>query len=87
MAWGAVFRPQSPQVQVITILFAGLLILAAFTMAGRNLDTWTGFGSVPYWNAYVALVVADLVMWVPGCLVSLSAIRARVAPGTTPRRA
>ena len=29
MAWGAVFRPQSPQVQVITTLFAGLLILAA----------------------------------------------------------
>jgi heme/copper-type cytochrome/quinol oxidase subunit 2 len=29
MAWGAVFRPQSPQVQVITTLFAGFLIRAA----------------------------------------------------------
>jgi hypothetical protein len=29
MAWGAVFRPQSPQVQAITTLFAGFLILAA----------------------------------------------------------
>jgi hypothetical protein len=23
-------------------------------LAGVNLHTWTGFGSVPYWNAYVA---------------------------------
>lgn len=26
----------------------------AFGLAGVNLHTWTGFGSVPYWNAYVA---------------------------------
>lgn len=26
----------------------------AFELAGVNLHTWTGFGSVPYWNAYVA---------------------------------
>ncbi len=30
------------------------LIPAAFGMAGQNLHTYTGFGSVPYWNAYVA---------------------------------
>ena len=26
----------------------------AFGLAGVNLHTWTGWGSVPYWNAYVA---------------------------------
>lgn len=30
------------------------LIPPAFRLAGVNLHTWTGFGSVPYWNAYVA---------------------------------
>ncbi len=30
------------------------LIPPAFGLAGVNLYTWTGFGSVPYWNAYVA---------------------------------
>lgn len=30
------------------------LIPPAFGMAGVNLHTWTGFGSVPYWNAFVA---------------------------------
>jgi hypothetical protein len=30
------------------------LIPPAFGMAGVNLHTWTGYGSVPYWNAYVA---------------------------------
>src|SRR5437773_9035714 len=33
---------------------AATLIPPAFGLAGVNLDTWTGFGSVPYWNAYVA---------------------------------
>src|SRR6266550_5060418 len=28
------------------------LIPPAFGLAGVNLHTWTGFGSVPYWNAY-----------------------------------
>jgi hypothetical protein len=31
------------------------LIPPAFGLAGVNLHTWTGFGSVPYWNAYVAV--------------------------------
>jgi hypothetical protein len=30
------------------------LIPAAFGLAGQNLHTYTGWGSVPYWNAYVA---------------------------------
>src|ERR1700694_5503003 len=30
------------------------LIPPALGLAGVNLHTWTGFGSVPYWNAYVA---------------------------------
>ena len=32
---------------------AGTLIPPAYGLAGVNLHTWTGFGSVPYWNAYV----------------------------------
>jgi hypothetical protein len=31
------------------------LIPPALGLAGVNLHTWTGFGSVPYWNAYVAV--------------------------------
>lgn len=30
------------------------LIPAAFGMGGVNLHTWTGWGSVPHWNAFVA---------------------------------
>lgn len=43
---GKAFRPDGEQ--------AGTLIPPAFGLAGVNLHTWTGFGSVPYWNAYVA---------------------------------
>lgn len=43
---GLAFRPDGGQ--------AGTLIPPAFGLAGVNLHTWTGFGSVPYWNAYVA---------------------------------
>ncbi|HEV8110113.1 MAG TPA: hypothetical protein VGP97_21570 [Burkholderiales bacterium] len=43
---GKAFRPDGGQ--------AGPLIPPAFGLAGVNLHTWTGFGSVPYWNAYVA---------------------------------
>ncbi len=43
---GKAFRPDGGQ--------AGTLIPPAFGLAGVNLQTWTGFGSVPYWNAYVA---------------------------------
>lgn len=31
------------------------MIPPAFGLAGVNLHTWTGMGSVPYWNAYVAV--------------------------------
>jgi hypothetical protein len=44
---GRAFRPDGKQ--------AGTLIPPAFGLAGVNLHTWTGFGSVPYWNAYVGV--------------------------------
>ena len=34
---------------------AATLIPAAFGLAGQNLHTYNGWGSVPYWNAYVAI--------------------------------
>src|ERR1700674_1006042 len=43
---GKAFRPDGKQ--------AGALIPPAFGLAGVNHATWTGFGSVTYWNAYVA---------------------------------
>jgi len=43
---GKALRPDGKQ--------AGTLIPPAFGLAGVNLATWTGFGSMPYWNAYVA---------------------------------
>src|SRR5262249_25909663 len=43
---GKALRPDGKQ--------AGTLTPPAFGLAGVNLHTWTGFGSVPYWNAYVA---------------------------------
>ncbi|MBX5494991.1 MAG: hypothetical protein IRZ15_06615 [Bryobacteraceae bacterium] len=33
---------------------AATLIPPAFGLAGVNLHTWTGWGSIPYWNAFVA---------------------------------
>jgi hypothetical protein len=33
---------------------AATLLPAAFGLAGQNLHTYAGWGSVPYWNAYVA---------------------------------
>jgi len=44
---GKGFRPDGKK--------AGTLIPPAFGLAGVNLHTWTGFGSVPYWNAYVGV--------------------------------
>lgn len=43
---GRAFRPDGGA--------AATLIPPAFGLAGANLHTSTGFGSVPYWNAYVA---------------------------------
>jgi cytochrome c5 len=44
---GKAFRPDGGP--------AATLIPPAFGLAGVNLATWTGFGSVPYWNAYVGV--------------------------------
>jgi hypothetical protein len=44
---GKALRPDGKQ--------AGTVIPPAFGLAGVNLHTWTGMGSVPYWNAYVAV--------------------------------
>lgn len=35
---------------------AATLIPPAFGLAGVNLHTWTGWGSIPYWNAFVAIL-------------------------------
>jgi hypothetical protein len=35
---------------------AATLIPAAFGLAGVNLHTYTGWGSIPYWNAFVAIL-------------------------------
>ena len=43
---GKAFRPDGKT--------AAVLIPPAFGLAGVNLHTWTGWGSVPYWNAIVA---------------------------------
>ena len=43
---GKAFRPDGKT--------AAVLIPPAFGLAGVNLHTWTGWGSVPYWNALVA---------------------------------
>jgi hypothetical protein len=43
---GKAFRPDSTT--------AATLIPPAFGLAGVNLHTWTGWGSVTYWNAFVA---------------------------------
>ena len=43
---GKAFRPDGKT--------AAVLIPPAFGLAGVNLHTWTGWGGVPYWNAFVA---------------------------------
>ncbi|MBX7116361.1 MAG: hypothetical protein K1X64_18695 [Myxococcaceae bacterium] len=43
---GKAFRPDGKR--------ACTLVPPAFGMAGINLHGWTGFGSVPYWSAYIA---------------------------------
>jgi len=35
---------------------AATLIPPAFGLAGVNLHTWTAWGSIPYWNAFVAIL-------------------------------
>jgi mono/diheme cytochrome c family protein len=43
---GKAFRPDGKS--------AATLIPPAFGLAGINLHTWTGWGSIPHWNAFVA---------------------------------
>jgi len=45
---GKAFRPDGKS--------AATLIPAAYGLAGVNLHTYTGWGSVPYWNAFVAVL-------------------------------
>jgi cytochrome c peroxidase len=45
---GKAFRPDGKS--------AATLIPPAFGLAGVNLHTYTGWGSVPYWNAFVAIL-------------------------------
>ena len=45
---GKAFRPDGKT--------ASTLIPPAFGLAGVNLHTWTGWGSVPHWNAFVATI-------------------------------
>jgi hypothetical protein len=45
---GKAFRPDGRS--------AATLIPAAYGLAGVNLHTYTGWGSVPYWNAFVAVL-------------------------------
>jgi hypothetical protein len=45
---GKAFRPDGKS--------ASVLIPAAFGLAGVNLHTYTGWGSIPYWNAFVAVL-------------------------------
>jgi hypothetical protein len=53
---GKAFNPQRTTDHVVTgtHVSAATLIPPAFGLGGVNLHTWTGWGSVPHWNAFVA---------------------------------
>jgi hypothetical protein len=53
---GKAVNPQQASNGVVTgtNVPAATLIPPAFGLAGVNLHTWTGWGSVPYWNSFVA---------------------------------
>jgi hypothetical protein len=55
---GKAFNPQQITDGVVTgtNVSGSTVIPPAFGLAGVNLHTWTGWGSVPYWNAYVAVL-------------------------------
>ena len=56
---GKAFNPQQVTDGVVTgtDVPGATLLPSAFGLAGVNLHTYTGWGSVPYWNAYVANVL------------------------------
>jgi hypothetical protein len=53
---GKAFNPEQVTDGVVTgkDVSGATLIPPAFGLAGVNLHTWTGWGSIPYWNAFVA---------------------------------
>jgi hypothetical protein len=53
---GKAFNPQQVTDGVVTgtQVPGATLLPPAFGLAGVNLITWTGWGSIPYWNAFVA---------------------------------
>src|SRR5512133_3041589 len=53
---GKAFNPPQVTDGVVTgtNVSGATLIPPAFGLAGVNLHTWTGWGSIPYWNAFVA---------------------------------
>src|ERR671923_2819973 len=53
---GKAFNPQQVTNGVVTgtDVSGATLLPAAFGLAGVNLHTWTGWGAIPYWNAFVA---------------------------------
>jgi hypothetical protein len=53
---GKAFNPQQVTDGVVTgtQVSGATLIPPAFGLGGVNLHTWTGWGSVPHWNAFVA---------------------------------
>jgi hypothetical protein len=53
---GKAFNPQQVSNGVVTgtNVSGATLLPPAFGLAGVNLHTWSGWGSVPYWNAFVA---------------------------------
>jgi hypothetical protein len=53
---GKAFNPQQMTDHIVTgtNVPGATLIPPAFGLGGVNLHTWTGWGSVPYWNAIVA---------------------------------
>jgi hypothetical protein len=55
---GKAFNPSQVTDGVVTgtNIPGATLIPPAFGLAGVNLHTWTGWGSVPYWNAFVAVL-------------------------------
>lgn len=55
---GKAFNPQQMTDGVVTgtQVSGATLIPPAFGLAGVNLHTWTGWGSIPYWNAFVAVL-------------------------------
>jgi len=49
---GKAFNPQAPP--TVPNHSAATMLPPAFGLAGINLHTWTGWGSIPHWNAFVA---------------------------------